>query len=67
MKEAMQLIYNKAHEFGGMVSGEHGIGYAKKPYLLEAQDPDVTEIMRKIKEAFDPKNVLNPNKIFALN
>ena len=55
MKEAMQLIYNKAHEFGGMVSGEHGIGYAKKPYLLEAQDPDVTEIMRKIKEAFDQR------------
>lgn len=64
MNEAMQLIYDKAHELGGKVSGEHGIGYAKKPYLLQSQDPDVTDLMRKIKEAFDPKNILNPRKIF---
>lgn len=64
MKEAMDNIYEKARELNGQVSGEHGIGYAKKSYLLESMDPVVVEIMRGIKKAFDPKNILNPHKVF---
>ncbi len=45
------------------VSGEHGIGYAKKPYLFEAEDPEVMNLMRGIKRVFDPKNILNPHKV----
>ncbi|WP_130863276.1 FAD-binding oxidoreductase [Bacilliculturomica massiliensis] len=63
MSLAMELIYSKARELNGQVSGEHGIGFAKKPYLAESLDPDLLEIMRGIKSAFDPKNILNPHKI----
>lgn len=64
MKAAMDNIYGKARELNGQVSGEHGIGYAKKSYLLKSMDPAVVEIMRGIKIAFDPKNILNPHKVF---
>ncbi|ABX41694.1 FAD linked oxidase domain protein [Lachnoclostridium phytofermentans ISDg] len=64
MKAAMDNIYEKARELNGQVSGEHGIGYAKKSYLLESMDPVVVELMKGIKEAFDPKNILNPHKVF---
>lgn len=63
MNEAMDLIYAKARELNGQVSGEHGIGYAKKTYLLQSMDPATVEIMRGIKAAFDPKNILNPHKV----
>lgn len=63
MKAAMDKIYGKARELSGQVSGEHGIGYAKKSYLMKALDPATVEIMRGIKLAFDPKNILNPHKV----
>ena len=63
MTSAMDKIYGKARELKGQVSGEHGIGYAKKSYLLQSMDPAAVEIMRGIKKAFDPKNILNPHKV----
>ncbi len=60
---AMEEMYKKANELRGQVSGEHGIGYAKKPYLKESLDPEIMGIMRGIKLAFDPKNILNPGKV----
>lgn len=66
MKTAMDKIYGKARELSGQVSGEHGIGYAKKSYLMKALDPATVEIMRGIKLAFDPKNILNPHKVCQL-
>lgn len=66
MKAAMDKIYGKARELHGQVSGEHGIGYAKKSYLMESMDPATVEIMRGIKKAFDPKNILNPHKVCQL-
>lgn len=66
MEAAMEKIYEKARELEGQVSGEHGIGYAKKQYLMEALPPASVEIMRGIKRAFDPKNILNPHKVCQL-
>ena len=60
----MEKIYEKAAQLGGKVSGEHGIGFAKKPYLRESLDPETIELMSGIKKAFDPKNILNPHKVF---
>ena len=57
-------LYGRAHELGGQVSGEHGIGFAKKPFLNNSLTPDVIGLMRSVKQAFDPKNILNPGKIF---
>ena len=51
---------------GGAVSGEHGIGTAKRPYFLELEDPVKLDLMRRIKAAFDPQGILNPGTIFDL-
>ena len=49
--------------FGGLISGEHGIGFGKKGYLAEFAGPVNMRLMRGIKETFDPKMILNPGKI----
>ena len=51
-------------ERGGAVSGEHGIGRAKKAHLAEIEDPRKLDLMRRIKAAFDPAGILNPGAIF---
>ena len=56
-------LYAKARELGGQVSGEHGIGSAKRPYLDASLSAETRAIMRGIKHVFDPKNILNPHKI----
>lgn len=64
MGYAMEHVYQKAAKLGGKISGEHGIGFAKKNYLKEALDPQIVTLMMGIKQAFDAKNILNPHKIF---
>ena len=56
-------MYNKAEELGGLVSGEHGIGYAKKSYLKKQYGETPIQLMQGIKKVFDEKNILNPGKI----
>ena len=63
LKICFDLLYAKAREFGGQVSGEHGIGYAKKEYLKQHLGNNQLELMRGIKRVFDPKNILNPEKV----
>ena len=61
--EAFSRMYAKAREMGGQVSGEHGIGFAKKRYLAESLGEEQLRIMRGIKAVFDEKNILNPAKV----
>lgn len=61
---AFKKMYDKANEIGGQVSGEHGIGFAKKEYLKSSLGDIAIELMRGIKSVFDPKNILNPDKLF---
>ena len=49
---------------GGAISGEHGIGTTKKKYFLELEDPVKVDLMRRIKTAFDPNDILNPGTLF---
>ena len=55
----MTTVYNYAYSLGGLTSGEHGIGVAKRPYFLGATAPENLDLMRSIKTAFDPKHILN--------
>ncbi|MBZ9686378.1 FAD-binding oxidoreductase [Clostridium estertheticum] len=58
-----EAMYSKSRELKGLVSGEHGIGFAKKSYMLEQYGPVYVALMKNIKLAFDPKNILNPGKV----
>jgi len=60
-------LYQKAAEWGGKVSGEHGIGFAKIPYIKKVESKTVLELMKNVKSAFDPNNILNPDKIVVLS
>lgn len=62
-----QELYDKAREFGGQVSGEHGIGFVKQPYLAESLGPDLIELMAGIKKVFDPTGILNPGKVCSVS
>ena len=63
LEKIFDEMYKKAKEVGGLVSGEHGIGYAKKEYMKDLLGPVQTKLMREIKRAFDPNDILNPGKI----
>ncbi len=61
--EFMELVYAKGLELGGLISGEHGIGYAKAKYLEASVGKQAVELMAGIKKVFDPKGLLNPGKV----
>jgi len=56
----MRGIFETGMGLGGAISGEHGIGTAKKRYFLELTDPGKLALMQRIKTAFDPAGILNP-------
>jgi len=51
-------------EVGGEISAEHGVGAAKKDYFLELEDPTRIALLKRIKQAFDPKGILNPGTLY---
>jgi glycolate oxidase len=61
---AVQDIFEATLELGGTISGEHGIGITKAPYIAMELGDMGLEVMKRIKKAFDPNNILNPGKIF---
>jgi glycolate oxidase len=62
--KAVEEIFKLTVSLGGMISGEHGIGYSQKKYLPIALSTQQIELMKQIKKTFDPNNILNPGKIF---
>lgn len=61
-----QELYKFIYQLGGRLSGEHGIGYKRKGLMAEFTNPDELEMMKAIKKALDPKNILNPGKILDI-
>lgn len=59
-----QIVYRILAQFAGSISAEHGIGLLKKPFLGVSRSRAEIEVMRTIKQALDPLNLLNPGKIF---
>lgn len=62
---AIEELFRAVVALGGTLSGEHGIGLLKAPYLSLEQPPALVELQRRIKRELDPRGILNPGKIFA--
>jgi glycolate oxidase len=62
--QAIRDTLNAVLEMGGTLSGEHGIGVMKAPYLPLEQSPAIIALEERLKSLFDPKGILNPGKIF---
>jgi glycolate oxidase len=63
-KTAERELFTRVVALEGSISGEHGIGFAKAPYLSIELSPDEIALMQRVKQAFDPAGILNPGKIF---
>ena len=63
LNQIFDEMYKKSKEVGGLVSGEHGIGYAKKGYMKELLGETQINLMKGIKAVFDPNKILNPGKV----
>jgi len=63
-RQCVAETFQLSVRLGGTISGEHGIGYVKAPYLNYAIDPATLDVMKGIKKVFDPNGILNPGKMF---
>ena len=61
--KAIEEVFQATVDLGGTLSGEHGIGIAKAPYMSMAFTPEEMQLFEDIKKAFDPNNILNPHKM----
>ena len=66
LPQILTELYKKVFELGGTISGEHGIGHKRKKYMHLVMGETEIELMKRIKLAFDPKNILNPGKMFDI-
>jgi glycolate oxidase len=64
VEAAMKEIFDHTIQLGGTITGEHGVGLAKKPYLPSQYDEGSFRLLRAVKNALDPEGLLNPGKIF---
>ena len=64
--ELMAEIFKIGTSLGGTISGEHGLGSSKKSFLPMVADQQKIDLMKRIKQAFDPNNIMNPGKVFDL-
>ena len=61
---AVEEVFRKTVELGGTISGEHGVGISKAPFLEMEVGPLGVSVMKRLKSCFDPNGILNPGKIF---
>ena len=61
---AVRDLFRRVVDMNGTISGEHGVGITKAPYLEMEISRPALELMVRLKRAFDPKGILNPGKIF---
>jgi glycolate oxidase len=64
VEQALEQLMKETVRLGGTISGEHGVGIAKKKYLSLEQSPELIALQRRLKVSFDPAVILNPGKVF---
>jgi glycolate oxidase len=63
MEAASEELFREVVKLGGTLTGEHGIGLSKAPFMGLEHDEVALDVMRSLKELFDPNNILNPGKM----
>ena len=66
LEHFLRALVQRALDMDGTCSGEHGIGLHKMDFLISEAGAEAVDLMRTVKRALDPKNIMNPGKIFAL-
>lgn len=66
LPQILRELYDRTIACGGTITGEHGIGHKRKDFLSQALEQPTIELMKRVKLAFDPNNILNPGKIFNI-
>jgi glycolate oxidase len=66
-EKALEEIFDFAMQLGGTITGEHGVGLAKRPFFEKWIDPGARAMSERLKRALDPNLVLNPGKVFSLS
>ena len=61
-----RIVHDIVHGMNGSISAEHGVGLIKRDELVLYKDPVGLDLMRILKNALDPRNILNPGKVLAL-
>ena len=64
VSRAIEALFREVVRLGGTLSGEHGIGVLKAPYLALEQSSELILLQERLKAVFDPQGLLNPGKIF---
>lgn len=64
VEQSIKRLFERVVALGGTLSGEHGIGVLKAPYLPLEQGESLIRLQQRLKQAFDPQGILNPGKIF---
>jgi FAD/FMN-containing dehydrogenase len=64
VRQVTDIVYGALRSRGGVISAEHGIGLDKRPYLGHSRSTEEIALMKSLKQALDPHNLLNPGKIF---
>ena len=62
--EVSNWVFEIVRKHGGSISAEHGVGLLKKPYLHYSRSPAEIDYLKGMKAVFDPKNIMNPGKLF---
>lgn len=63
MQTVDEIVYGELQGHGGTISAEHGIGFIKKPFLHITRNPTQLDVIRTLKQTFDPKQTLNPGRV----
>lgn len=65
VEQALEAIFQAAVEYGGTITGEHGVGLAKQPFFEKLTNAGTLELMRQVRRVVDPNRILNPDKILS--
>lgn len=65
-KQVNTLVYDSVHRFGGSISAEHGVGSLKLDTLPGYKSAVALNLMRSIKQALDPQNLMNPSRVVRI-